>query len=98
MVMITNSTAPVANVLQRRAMAPFPPASFAAMMPEPTTAMTKKPVPNASAAKRRVKSKGTSRPPISPPRALPQQQPPLELVAAGVTANGMDVPQPEKIP
>ena len=41
-VMITTRMAPVASVLQRSAMAVFPPASFAAMMPEPITAATNK--------------------------------------------------------
>src|SRR6476646_1434157 len=56
MVMMTNSTAPVGRVLQRRAIAWFPPASFSAMMPEPTTAITRKNVPSASAAKQRIRS------------------------------------------
>jgi hypothetical protein len=55
-VMITTRMAPVASVLQRSAMAVFPPASFAAMMPEPITAATNKAVPRASAIKRRAMS------------------------------------------
>src|SRR3989304_5821734 len=56
MVMMTTRTAPVASVLQRSAIASFPPASFAAMMPEPTTALTRKKEPSASAAKSRPPS------------------------------------------
>jgi hypothetical protein len=40
--------APVGNVLHNSARAPFPPASLAAMMPEPTTAASRKAVPNIS--------------------------------------------------
>ena len=96
MVMMTTSTAPVAMVLHSSASASFPPASFSAMMPEPTTAITRKNVPSASAARRRVRSYC-----IAPlPRSLqPQQQPPLDFVAgAAVVANGSDVPQPGKMP
>ena len=41
--------APVGSVLQSSASAPFPPASLAAMMPEPTTAASKNAVPSNSA-------------------------------------------------
>ena len=52
----TTRMAPVGSVLHRSASAPLPPASFAAMMPEPTTAASRNAVPSASAARRRPKS------------------------------------------
>ena len=48
--MSTVRIAPVGSVLQRSASAAFPPDRVAAMMPEPTTAASKKAVPKASAA------------------------------------------------
>jgi hypothetical protein len=51
------------SVLQRSAIAVFPPASFAAMMPEPITAATNKAVPRASAIKRRAMSNYSMIPP-----------------------------------
>src|SRR5471030_333846 len=50
MVISTTSAAPVARALASRAMARFPPASRSAMMPEPTTAISRAAVPSASAA------------------------------------------------
>ena len=50
--MRTVRIAPVGSVLQSSASAPFPPASFAAMMPEPTTAASRNAVPKHSAAVR----------------------------------------------
>src|SRR5436190_8387299 len=58
MVISTTSAAPVAMALARSAMAEFPPASRSAMMPEPTTAISRKAVPSASAASRRARSIG----------------------------------------
>ena len=50
--MRTVRIAPVGSVLHSSANAAFPPDSFAAMMPEPTTAASKKAVPKASATMR----------------------------------------------
>ena len=50
----TTRMAPVGMVLPSSAMATLPPASFSAMMPEPTTVATRSPVPSASAAMRRA--------------------------------------------
>ena len=50
--MSTVKIAPVGIVLQRSASAPLPPASFAAMMPEPTTPASKNAVPKHSATLR----------------------------------------------
>ena len=55
--MSTTRIAPVGIVLPSSAMAVFPPASLAAMMPEPTTVATSRQVPSASAARRRLRSK-----------------------------------------
>src|SRR5215471_11121792 len=52
--MSTARIAPVAMVLQRRASATLPPASFCAMMPEPTTAARRNAVPSHSANRRRA--------------------------------------------
>src|SRR6478672_6992106 len=57
------SIAPVAAVLASKAMATLPPASFSPMIPEPTIAARSKPVPKASAARRRdrdIKILGTA--------------------------------------
>src|SRR5512138_3315888 len=48
------SAAPVAIVLARRAIATLPPARRSAMIPEPTTAASRRDVPTASAASRRA--------------------------------------------
>src|ERR1700728_3788670 len=48
------SMAPVAIVLARSAMAAFPPLSRSPMIPEPTTAASRKAVPKASATTRRA--------------------------------------------
>src|SRR5438094_9982492 len=45
---------PVASALASRAKPTFPPESRSAMIPEPTTAVSRRPVPTASAAARRV--------------------------------------------
>src|SRR5471032_3234841 len=58
MVISTTSAAPVARALASKAMARFPPASRSAMMPEPTTAISKAAVPSASAVRRRGRSAG----------------------------------------
>ena len=50
----TTRMAPVGMVLPSSARAMLPPASFSAMMPEPTTVATRSPVPSASAAMRRA--------------------------------------------
>src|SRR4029077_10270100 len=55
MVMITMRIAPVGIVLPSSASAWFPPARRSAMMPEPTTAATRREVPTASAASRRTR-------------------------------------------
>jgi hypothetical protein len=47
---VTQLAAPVAIVFASSASAAFPPASRSAMIPEPTTAATKNPVPTNSAA------------------------------------------------
>ena len=52
----TTRIAPVGMVLHSSAIAPFPPASRCAMMPEPTTAASRNAVPSASAAARRDRS------------------------------------------
>src|SRR5260370_2745103 len=52
------SAAPVAMVLARSAVATFPPASRSAMIQEPTTAATRKPVPANSAVARRARERG----------------------------------------
>jgi hypothetical protein len=61
------SAAPVAIVLANRAMPEFPAESRSPIIPEPTTAANKKPVPMNSAATRRIKS--NQFPPLS---AAPQ--------------------------
>ncbi len=48
------SAAPVAIVLARRAIATFPADRRSPMMPEPTTAATRNPVPRNSEAERRM--------------------------------------------
>ena len=58
-VISTAKMAPVGIVLHRRARAPVSPASFAAMMPEPTTVATSRPVPSASETRRRRRSNPT---------------------------------------
>src|ERR1700676_882923 len=50
--MRATSAAPVANVFASRARARFPLASRSAIMPEPTTVATRKPVPRNSAIRR----------------------------------------------
>ena len=65
------------------------------MMPEPTTAMTRISVPSASAASRRVRSNCM----FPLPYRRRQQQPLLDFAgAAALVANGIDVPQPGKMP
>ena len=54
-VISTNRMALVGIVLPSSAIAVFPADNFAAVMPEPTTVATSRPVPNASAARRRLK-------------------------------------------
>src|SRR5215831_3513635 len=54
--MSTARMAPVGMVLQRRASATLPPASFCAMMPEPTTAAKRNAVPSHSANRRSAAS------------------------------------------
>ena len=53
MVMSTASIAPVASVFPSRASASFPCERLSPMMPEPTTVVSNKRVPSASASKRR---------------------------------------------
>ena len=57
------SAAPVAAVFARRASPTLPPAKRSPMMPEPTTAATRSPVPRPSATTRRARVGGTSRTP-----------------------------------
>ena len=51
----TVSAAPVAMELAKSAIAPLPPDNFSPMMPDPTTAMSKKAVPRNSATHWRLR-------------------------------------------
>ena len=79
-VISTTRIAPVGIVLHRSASALASPASLAAMIPEPTTVASRRPVPNASAASRRGRSNSLM--PVILPVPAPRE-PPTPAVAAG---------------